>query len=133
MVRWLAIGSVPSAFAGVFVLRSLGDSQHLQDRIKVILGSVLLLAAAAMTLKMYLAGRQHRREELARSSLRTSEPRSIRVRPIATLATGIVGGLVVGMTSVGSGSLIIISLSLMYPTLLGSELVGTDLVQAVPL
>jgi uncharacterized membrane protein YfcA len=46
---------------------------------------------------------------------------------------GIVGGIVVGMTSVGSGSLIIIALMALYPRLTANELVGTDLVQAVPL
>jgi uncharacterized membrane protein YfcA len=46
---------------------------------------------------------------------------------------GIIGGLVVGLTSVGSGSLIIILLLMLYPRLKLSELVGTDLVQAVPL
>ncbi len=132
LVKWLAIGSVPSAFAGVFILRSLGESQHLQDRIKLILGGVLLVAGAGMTLKLYLGARQRRRELAG-----PADPGAIRAtleaKPIATLVVGIVGGLVVGMTSVGSGSLIIISLSLMYPALRGSELVGTDLVQAVPL
>jgi uncharacterized protein len=47
--------------------------------------------------------------------------------------SGVVGGLVVGMTSVGSGSLMIVLLLLLYPMLRSSELVGTDLVQAVPL
>jgi uncharacterized protein len=46
---------------------------------------------------------------------------------------GVVGGLVVGMTSVGSGSLIIIALMALYPALGAASLVGTDLVQAVPL
>ena len=55
------------------------------------------------------------------------------VKPLPTLLIGIVGGLVVGVTSVGSGSLIIIMLLMLYPRLRLSELVGTDLVQAVPL
>jgi hypothetical protein len=46
---------------------------------------------------------------------------------------GIIGGLVVGMTSVGSGSLMIVALLLLYPTIRAGQLVGTDLVQAVPL
>jgi hypothetical protein len=54
-------------------------------------------------------------------------------RPIPLVIVGIIGGVVVGMTSVGSGSLIIISLMLLYPTLRARQLVGTDLVQAVPL
>jgi hypothetical protein len=55
------------------------------------------------------------------------------VRRIPTLAVGLVGGAIVGMTSVGSGSLMIVALMVLYPTLSTKELVGTDLVQAVPL
>jgi uncharacterized membrane protein YfcA len=55
------------------------------------------------------------------------------VRPLPTLLIGILGGLVVGVTSVGSGSLMIIMLLLLYPRIRLSELVGTDLVQAIPL
>ena len=55
------------------------------------------------------------------------------VRPLLTVLVGVVGGLIVGMTSVGSGSLIIIALLALYPALQASQLVGTDLVQAVPL
>ncbi|MEA3019875.1 MAG: uncharacterized protein QOI47_1399, partial [Actinomycetota bacterium] len=46
---------------------------------------------------------------------------------------GVLGGLVVGMSSVGSGSLMIVMLLVLYPRLTASELVGTDLVQAIPL
>jgi uncharacterized membrane protein YfcA len=46
---------------------------------------------------------------------------------------GMVGGVIVGMTSVGSGSLMIVLLLFLYPTLSASQLVGTDLTQAVPL
>jgi uncharacterized membrane protein YfcA len=55
------------------------------------------------------------------------------MRVLPTVAVGVVGGLIVGMTSVGSGSLIIIALMALYPALKASELVGTDLMQAVPL
>ena len=59
--------------------------------------------------------------------------RPFRLRPLPTVLIGVVGGLVVGMTSVGSGSLMIVLLLVLYPMLRSSELVGTDLVQAVPL
>jgi hypothetical protein len=55
------------------------------------------------------------------------------VKLIPTVLIGMVGGLLVGLTSVGSGSIIIICLMLLYPAMRGAELVGTDLVQAVPL
>src|SRR3954466_6839260 len=37
LVRWLVIGSVPSAFAGVLLLKSFGTGNHLQDTIKHLL------------------------------------------------------------------------------------------------
>jgi len=49
------------------------------------------------------------------------------------VAIGIVGGLIVGMTSVGSGSLMIVLLLFLYPMIGANQLVGTDLTQAVPL
>ena len=50
-----------------------------------------------------------------------------------TLGLGIVGGLIVGMTSVGSGSLMIVGMLFIYPMIGANQLVGTDLTQAVPL
>jgi len=55
------------------------------------------------------------------------------VRPLPTVLIGMVGGLIVGMTSVGSGSLMIVMLLFLYPMLGANQLVGTDLTQAVPL
>jgi uncharacterized membrane protein YfcA len=54
-------------------------------------------------------------------------------KPLRTIAIGMVGGVVVGMTSVGSGSLMIIFLLFLYPMLGANKLVGIDLTQAVPL
>ena len=55
------------------------------------------------------------------------------VRPVRTVAIGMIGGIIVGMTSVGSGSLMIVMLLFLYPMLGANQLVGTDLSQAVPL
>jgi len=59
--------------------------------------------------------------------------RPFRLRRLPTVLIGVLGGLVVAMTSVGSGSLMIVGLLVLYPMLRSSELVGTDLVQAIPL
>ena len=122
LVRWLAIGSVPAAFCGVLVLRAIGAPEF-ADRLRVLLGVVLLVAAAAI---------------IAKGVLQTRRPtgsgvHSITVRPGRTVLIGVIGGLVVGMTSVGSGSVMIVLLMLLYPALSSNELVGTDLVQAIPL
>ena len=130
LVGWLMVGSVPAAFLGVLVIKLLGHGLELQERLKVTLGVVLVLAALTIVLKSYLQIRR-RRSERARGPVSQTAP--FRVKPLPTALIGLVGGLVVGMTSVGSGSLMIAALMLLYPALNSAELVGTDLVQAVPL
>ncbi|MGZ4582517.1 MAG: sulfite exporter TauE/SafE family protein [Nocardioidaceae bacterium] len=133
LVQYLCIGSVPAAFAGVFVLRALGAAD-LQDTVKKALGAALLLAAAGLIGKTYLTLRERaQRRSLGLPAQPVTGRSQILVRPLPTILIGAVGGLVVGMTSVGSGSLIIIALLMLYPVLHASQLVGTDLVQAVPL
>lgn len=122
LVRWLAIGSVPAAFCGVFLLRAIGAPEF-GDRLKVLLGAVLLVAAAAIVAKGLLQSRRPGAGGI----------HAITVRPARTVLIGAIGGLVVGMTSVGSGSVMIVLLMLLYPALSSNELVGTDLVQAIPL
>jgi uncharacterized protein len=133
LVRWLMVGSVPSAFVGVLVLRSLGDGAVVQARIKQVLGAALLLAAGSIAAKAMLTARRSRRAALGLATRESAATRPFRLRPLPTVLIGLVGGLVVGMTSVGSGSLMIVLLLLLYPMLRSSELVGTDLVQAIPL
>jgi uncharacterized protein len=133
LVRWLMAGSVPVAFAGVLVLRQLGDGAVVQAGIRQALGVALLLAASSIAAKVLLQARRARRAALGTAGGEPVAARPFRLRPLPTVLVGMVGGLVVGMTSVGSGSLMLVMLLLLYPTLRSSELVGTDLVQAVPL
>lgn len=133
LVKWLCLGSVPAAFGGVFVTRALGHGSGVDDVVQTALGVALVVAATGLFLRSYLRLAERAAHRDAR---READPRrrpEVTVRPVPTLVVGVIGGLVVGMTSVGSGSLIIITLMLLYPALRASELVGTDLVQAVPL
>jgi uncharacterized protein len=123
LVRWLCVGSVPSAFLGVLLTRVIGHGGAVQQTVQYALAVALLLAAAGLLLKAR-AGR--RRPQSGADA-------AVRVRPLATALLGAAGGLVVGLTSVGSGSLIIVVLLALYPSLRANNLVGTDLVQAVPL
>jgi uncharacterized protein len=118
MVGWLTLGSVPAAFAGAYLLHLLGNGKAAETRVEIVLGVALLLGAAGMVARA-LMGRRPIGE--------------VKVRPLPTVAIGVVGGVMVGLTSVGSGSLMIVLLLLLYPMLAASQLVGTDLVQAVPL
>jgi uncharacterized membrane protein YfcA len=123
LVKWLVIGSVPSAFLGVLLLKHLGSGAALQSNIKNSLGVALLIVSTGLVIKPLLAARKKPGESVL----------PLVVKPLPTLVIGILGGIVVGLTSVGSGSLMIILLLMLYPRLKLSELVGTDLVQAVPL
>lgn len=124
LVKWLALGSVPSAFAGVFVNRSLGVGEQMQERIKYAMGAALLLAVGAIIAKILL-------ERVRPAVVESVGP--VQVRRLATVTIGVVGGLLVGMTSVGAGTVVIVLLMIVYPELPMRQIVGTDLVQALPL
>src|SRR5262249_39214059 len=120
LVTWLMLGSIPSSFLGVLLLRRVDAAAAMQSHIKVALGIALLSVVTGVLLRpIMMRGR--------------SETGPFQVRRLPTFLIGLLGGLVVGLTSVGSGSLIIVMLLMLYPRLQMSELVGTDLVQAVPL
>jgi uncharacterized membrane protein YfcA len=125
LVGWMVSGSVPTAFLGAYLLHLLGHAETSQTNIEKALGAALLVGAAAMVIRYVLDGRG--------GYERTAEVHGLAIRPVPTVAIGMVGGLIVGMTSVGSGSLMIVMLLFLYPMLGANQLVGTDLTQAVPL
>lgn len=133
LVGFLCIGSVPAAFAGVFVLKAMGDGEQVQHAVKIALGLAILFTATLLMVRAYMRLVERARSRDGKGSPLPQSRPEVRVRPFPTILLGVVGGLIVGMTSVGSGSLIIIGLMLLYPGLKASQLVGTDLVQAVPL
>lgn len=122
----LMIGSVPFAFAGGFIVKAVGGGEEQQSFVTTAIGYALLFTAATYALRMYL----QLRYVTSGNVMSEDEPK---VRVVPTILVGVVGGLLVGITSVGSGSLIMVALLLIYPTLSAVRLVGTDLVQAVPL
>lgn len=132
LVLWLVVGSVPAAFSGSLIIAAIGPAADVSAFVKTALGVVLLLASALLVVRAYLALRERSRVErgLATPPDDTAE---VTVRIVPTVLVGVVGGLMVGLTSVGSGSLIIVALMALYPALSPNKLVGTDLAQAVPL
>ena len=125
LAGWMSLGSVPSAFAGTYVAHLLGQTATATRDLEMALGGALLLGAAAMLLRHFLDHRSAR--------ARDDSIRQLSLRPFATIVIGIVGGLLVGITSVGAGSLMIVLLMFLYPRLSANQLVGTDLAQAMPL
>jgi uncharacterized membrane protein YfcA len=126
LAAYLMAGSVPFAFAGGFIVKSVGDEAAKTAFLTNAIGAALLLAAFSYAPRIYLQLRY-----VAAGNVATET--SPHISPVATILVGAFGGLLVGITSVGSGSLIMVSMLLLYPTLAAPRLVGTDLVQAVPL
>jgi uncharacterized protein len=125
MVGWMVAGSVPMAFLGTFLLRQLGNTAAAEQHVEIALGAALLVGAGAMVLRYAMDRRSgHQRSESIGQ---------VAVRPLPTILIGMVGGLIVGLTSVGSGSLMIVLMLFLYPLISAGQLVGTDLTQAVPL
>ncbi len=128
LAGWLALGSVPMALLGPYLVRWIvgPDIEALNSTLKLCIGFALIFAAATYALRLWVNLRRVRRGEHSHDD----DPA---IRPIPTLLVGALGGLLVGITSVGSGSVIMIALLMLYPGLAAVRLVGTDLVQAVPL
>jgi len=127
LAMWLMIGSIPMALLGPHLVAWFtDDSEQLNHVLIISIGFALLLAAATYALRLYVNLLRVR----SGTHVHDDDP-TIRVVP--TLLVGMLGGLLVGITSVGSGSVIMIALLMLYPGLSAVKLVGTDLVQAVPL
>ena len=122
----LALGSVPMALLGPHLVHWIKAAGGVDVLLAGCIGVASLIAAVTYGLRRFA---ELRRRALGRS--RAKNTRSI--RPMATIAVGALGGLLVGVTSVGSGSVIMVALIMLYPTLSAVQLVGTDLLQAVPL
>ena len=121
IVRYLCYGSVPAAFLGTYVMHLLGQSALAEHRLEIILGSALIIGSVAIFYRSAFVESPASGDEHAK------------VRPLPTVAIGVVGGFMVGLTSVGAGSLILVLLVMVYPTLSNKQLVGTDLTQSLPL
>ncbi|USQ79874.1 sulfite exporter TauE/SafE family protein [Ornithinimicrobium faecis] len=119
---WLMLGSIPTAFAGAFIVQSFGEPEEANEILLTIIGVALMLAAVTYLARM-----------LVRLANPVGAEDDVQVKPLRTVGIGMLGGTLVGITSVGSGSVIMVTLLLLYPALSPRKLVGTDLLQAVPL
>jgi len=122
---WLAVGSVPSAIAGVWVIELLqaryGDD--LDSLVLGMLGGALLVVGVATLLRsLFLGGVIQERSAM----------HLYRRHIIAAVATGLLTGFVIGLTSAGSGTLIAIALIAVF-RLTPQRVVGTDVFHAAVL
>lgn len=122
---WMAVGSVPAAIFGVYVIELLKETYG-DDLDKIVfgmLGAALLVVGIATLLRSLLLP-DVIRERYAMHLYR----RHI----IAAVLTGVVTGFVIGMTSAGSGTLIAIVLIAVF-RLTPARVVGTDVFHAAVL
>ena len=119
---WMALGSVPAAVSGVFVLDLLerATGHDFDDLLMTILAAALLLTGVATLVRAFLK-RMHDRE-------RATIPMDTRHK-VAAVTLGVFVGFVLGVTSAGSGALIAVGLILLF-RLIPTRVVGTDIFHA---
>jgi uncharacterized protein len=119
---WMALGSVPAAIGGVYVLTLLEDwlGRDFEDAVIAILAGALLLTGTATLVRAFLK-RMHERE---RDTIAME-----RRHKVAAVLLGLCVGFVLGVTSAGSGALIAVGLILLF-RLSPRRVVGTDVFHA---
>jgi uncharacterized membrane protein YfcA len=119
---WMAVGSVPAAVLGVWVLDRLEDwaNRDFDDLLLTILACALLLTGAATLVRAFLKSMQQRERDTIPMERR---------HKIAAVVLGACVGFVLGVTSAGSGALIAVGLILLF-RLSPQRVVGTDVFHA---
>jgi len=120
---WMALGSVPAAIGGVYVLEAIQRSagKDFDDVLLTVLaGALLLCGVATLGRAVFL---KHLDEKERQSGSSTPRAR------IAAVVMGVFVGFVLGVTSAGSGALIAVGLILLF-RLVPRRVVGTDVFHA---
>ncbi|KAA6454284.1 MULTISPECIES: sulfite exporter TauE/SafE family protein [Bacillus] len=121
LVKYLAIGSIPSASAAIGILHMFpAFHQHQEEIIKHALGYVMTLVALSIIIRVFLD-----------KKLRPNrwQLKSLEDKRTLTILIGVVFGFIVGLTSIGSGSLFAIAMLYLFK-MKTSEIVGTDIAHA---
>jgi uncharacterized membrane protein YfcA len=127
VVGLLALGSLPASVATIVLFKYLAlDEKTLRGLVTSVLSVALLLTATALLLKDWI-------KKVARRQDGTVYELHHRYLPAATIATGVVVGALVTISSVGAGVLGTVALLFLYPRMSAVKVVGTDIVHAVPL
>jgi uncharacterized protein len=119
---WMALGSVPAAIGGVYVLTLLErwTGRDFDELLLTILAVALLLTGAATLVRAFLKSMHARERDTVAMERR---------HKIAAVALGVSVGFVLGVTSAGSGALIAVGLILLF-RLVPTRVVGTDVFHA---
>ena len=127
VVGLLSLGSLPAALITVVLLKYLAlDAKTLKSLVTSVLSVALLLTATALLLKDWI-------KKIAQREDGTVYELHHRHLPAATIATGVVVGTLVTISSIGAGVLGTVALLFLYPRFSAVKVVGTDIAHAVPL
>jgi uncharacterized membrane protein YfcA len=127
VVGLLSLGSFPAALTTIALLKYLDLDEHtLRSLVTNVLSVALLSTATALLLKDQI-------KKLARRKDGTVYELHHQYLPGATIATGVVVGTLVTISSIGAGVLGTVALLFLYPRMAAVKVVGTDIVHAVPL
>lgn len=118
----LAAGSLPSAIITLLGLHAFTGGLGSSKIITTTLGLALIFTGFALALRT-------RMKRLSQAYGQVVPPR----HPGYTIATGVVLGVLVSLSSVGAGALGITALIFLYPRLAAQRIVASDLAHAVPL
>ncbi|TCP13872.1 hypothetical protein EV683_105117 [Crenobacter luteus] len=122
---WLAAGSVPAAALTLVGLSLLTfDTEAVNGLIRFTLGLALILTSLALLFKPQIL-----KWVSAHRPVRADAPPPV----AATVATGVLLGVLVTLTSIGAGALGTVALFALFPLLPTARLVGTEIAHAVPL
>jgi uncharacterized membrane protein YfcA len=119
---WMAVGSVPAAIFGVYVLTLLENwlGGDFEDVVIILLAGALLLTGVATLIRSFLKSMHERERDTIEMERR---------HKIAAVLLGLSVGFVLGVTSAGSGALIAVGLILLF-RLTPQRVVGTDVFHA---
>ena len=120
---WMAIGSVPAAIGGVYVLDLLERAYgaEFDSLLLGILSAALLLTGAAVLVRALFLPKLVERE---RAIIQLE-----RRHKVSAVVIGVFVGFVLGVTSAGSGALIAVALIMVF-RLIPTRVVGTDVFHA---
>jgi uncharacterized membrane protein YfcA len=121
--KWMAVGSIPAAIGGVYVLEALERANGEDfDDLLILLLAIALLFCGVMTLAraLFLKSLHGRERDTIHMQTR---------HKVSAVLLGVFVGFVLGVTSAGSGALIAVGLILLF-RLVPTRVVGTDVFHA---
>src|SRR3990167_803710 len=116
-------GSIPASLATVALMHFTGVTQGWAGALTFSLGIALLLTAVVVAYK----------QAWHALGLKLERWLPERRKPVLTIASGVLLGVLVSLSSIGAGAVGATLILLLYPRLPAHRLVGTDIAHAVPL